>query len=157
MFTSLLRFRVELFVDDGKDSATFTVFNNEMTKLTKKIDVLSLDVVIFLNNTLFSMHFNMQCNCYCKHVKYQHTAESKWWWGWATKLTWRASWQRVCVQIRVTPYNFTPNHRTFIVSTISGDLNFGTHEEVRLFQLPHVCSLGFNLLSLILCGFLKIM
>ncbi|WZZ03519.1 hypothetical protein YC2023_089440 [Brassica napus] len=43
---SNIMFRVELFVDDGKDSATFTVFNNEMTKLTKKIDVLALDVEV---------------------------------------------------------------------------------------------------------------
>ncbi|KAF2537967.1 hypothetical protein F2Q68_00022282 [Brassica cretica] len=90
--TGVVRFRVELVVDDGKDSATFVVFDKEMNKLTKQeADVLALDEVSnggeeYLPSCLEEL-----------------------------------AGKEFMFQIRVTPFNFTPNHRTFTVATISED------------------------------------
>ncbi|KAH0910806.1 hypothetical protein HID58_034127 [Brassica napus] len=88
--TGVVRFRVELAVDDGKDSTTFVVFDKEMNKLTKQeAAVLALDEVSnggeeYLPSCLEEL-----------------------------------SGKEFVFQIRVTPFNFTPNHRTFTVATIS--------------------------------------
>ncbi|CAF2105359.1 unnamed protein product [Brassica oleracea var. botrytis] len=89
--TGVVRFRVELAVDDGNDSATFVVFDKEMTKLTKQeASVLALDAVSnggeeYLPSCLEEL-----------------------------------AGKEFVFQIRViTPFNFTPNHRTFTVSTIT--------------------------------------
>ncbi|CAN7033748.1 unnamed protein product [Brassica oleracea var. botrytis] len=67
-----VRFRVELAVDDGKDSATFVVSNGGEEYLPSCLEELAGKEFVF--------------------------------------------------QIRVTPFNFTPNHRTFTVATISEDI-----------------------------------
>ncbi|XP_033135118.1 uncharacterized protein LOC117127995 isoform X1 [Brassica rapa] len=88
--TGVVRFRVELAVDDGKDSTTFVVFDKEMNKLTKQeAAVLALDEVSnggeeYLPSCLEEL-----------------------------------AGKEFVFQIRVTPFNFTPNHRTFTVATIS--------------------------------------
>ncbi|KAH0860306.1 hypothetical protein HID58_088567 [Brassica napus] len=69
--TGVVRFRVELAVDDGKDSATF-VSNGGEEYLPSCLEELAGKEFVF--------------------------------------------------QIRVTPFNFTPNHRTFTVATISEDI-----------------------------------
>ncbi|KAH0893047.1 hypothetical protein HID58_055476, partial [Brassica napus] len=90
--TGVVRFRVELAVDDGNDSATFVVFDKEMTKLTKQeASVLALDAVSnggeeYLPSCLEEL-----------------------------------AGKEFVFQIRVTPFNFTPNHRTFTVSTITDE------------------------------------
>ncbi|CAN6931040.1 unnamed protein product [Brassica oleracea] len=90
--TGVVRFRVELAVDDGNDSATFVVFDKEMSKLTKQeASVLALDAV-----SNGGVEYLPSCR---------------------EELTWK----EFVFQIRVTPFNFTPNHRTFTVSTITED------------------------------------
>nr|VDC61005.1 unnamed protein product [Brassica rapa] len=97
--TGVVRFRVELAVDDGKDSTTFVVFDKEMNKLTKQeAAVLALDEVSnggeeYLPSCLEEL-----------------------------------SGKEFVFQIRVTPFNFTPNHRTFTVATIS-EASEVTHSE----------------------------
>uniref|UniRef100_A0A0D3AVQ3 Uncharacterized protein n=1 Tax=Brassica oleracea var. oleracea TaxID=109376 RepID=A0A0D3AVQ3_BRAOL len=39
-------------------------------------------------------------------------------------------------QIRVTPYNFTPNHLTFTVSVITEDVAVKTHSRVKASTSP---------------------
>uniref|UniRef100_A0A0D2ZUK4 Replication protein A 70 kDa DNA-binding subunit B/D first OB fold domain-containing protein n=1 Tax=Brassica oleracea var. oleracea TaxID=109376 RepID=A0A0D2ZUK4_BRAOL len=83
-------FRVELAVDDGKDSATFVVFDKEMTKLTgKEAAVLALDE--------------------------DPNGEG----DELPRCLEELAGKEFVFQIRVTPFNFTPNHRTFTVSTIT--------------------------------------
>uniref|UniRef100_A0A0D3CUZ9 Replication factor A C-terminal domain-containing protein n=1 Tax=Brassica oleracea var. oleracea TaxID=109376 RepID=A0A0D3CUZ9_BRAOL len=67
----VVRFRVELAVDDGNDSATFVVSNGREEYLPSCLEELTGKEFVF--------------------------------------------------QIRVTPFNFSPNHRTFTVSTITED------------------------------------
>ncbi|CAF1708274.1 unnamed protein product [Brassica napus] len=101
--TGVVRFRVELAVDDGNDSATFVVFDKEMTKLTKQeASVLALDAVSnggeeYLPSCLEEL-----------------------------------AGKEFVFQIRVTPFNFTPNHRTFTVSTITDE------DSTIATQLKHV-------------------
>ncbi|KAL0795712.1 hypothetical protein Bca101_067089 [Brassica carinata] len=93
--TGVVRFRVELAVDDGKDSATFVVFDKEMSKLTKQdAAVLSLDVVNDGGEERLP--------------------------GCLEEL----EGKEFVFHIHVTPFNFTPNHRTFTVSTIHGKEHF---------------------------------
>ncbi|CAN6922454.1 unnamed protein product [Brassica oleracea] len=83
-------FCVELAVDDGKDSATFVVFDKEMTKLTgKEAAVLALDE--------------------------DPNGEG----DELPRCLEELAGKEFVFQIRVTPFNFTPNHRTFTVSTIT--------------------------------------
>nr|ABD65046.1 hypothetical protein 26.t00107 [Brassica oleracea] len=87
---SNVRFRVELAVDDGKDTATFVVFDKEMTKLTgKEAAVLALDE--------------------------DPNGEG----DELPRCLEELAGKEFVFQIRVTPFNFTPNHRTFTVSTIT--------------------------------------
>ncbi|CAF2064562.1 unnamed protein product [Brassica napus] len=84
-----LKYRVELLVDDGQDNATFVVFDKEMLKLTKQ-DAAALT----LNEINGGGGVELpQC---LKDL----------------------GGQDFVFQIRVTPFNFTPNHRTFTVSAI---------------------------------------
>ncbi|KAL0795575.1 hypothetical protein Bca101_066952 [Brassica carinata] len=93
--TGVVRFRVELAVDDGKDSATFVVFDKEMSKLTKQdAAVLALDVVNDGGEERLP--------------------------GCLEEL----EGKEFVFHIHVTPFNFTPNHRTFTVSTIHGKEHF---------------------------------
>ncbi|KAL0835044.1 hypothetical protein Bca101_086933 [Brassica carinata] len=79
-----------LAVDDGKDSATFVVFDKEMTKLTgKEAAVLALDE--------------------------DPNGEG----DELPRCLEELAGKEFVFQIRVTPFNFTPNHRTFTVSTIT--------------------------------------
>ncbi|KAH0874203.1 hypothetical protein HID58_071565, partial [Brassica napus] len=83
----VVRFRVELAVDDGNDSATFV-----MSKLTKQeASVLALDAV--------------------SNGREEYLPSC------LEELTGK----EFVFQIRVTPFNFSPNHRTFTVSTITED------------------------------------
>ncbi|KAF3504756.1 hypothetical protein F2Q69_00040501 [Brassica cretica] len=83
-------FLVELVVDDGKDSATFVVFDKEMTKLTgKEAVVLALDDDP--NGEVDELPRCLE----------------------------ELAGKEFVFQIRVMPFNFTPNHRTFTVSTIT--------------------------------------
>ncbi|RID40239.1 hypothetical protein BRARA_J00299 [Brassica rapa] len=85
--TGVFRFRVELAVYDGKDSATFVVFDKEMTKLTKhEAAVLALD-----EDSNGGEDYLPSC--------LEELAEKEF-----------------VFQIRVTPFNFTLNHRTFAVA-----------------------------------------
>ncbi|RID50180.1 hypothetical protein BRARA_H00925 [Brassica rapa] len=96
--TGVVRFRVELAVDDGNDSATFVVFDKEMTKLTQQdAAVLALDEAA--NGGEENLPICLE------------------------ELTDK----EFVFQIRVTPFNFTPNHRTFTVSTITEDIISLTH------------------------------
>ncbi|KAF8081120.1 hypothetical protein N665_0903s0002 [Sinapis alba] len=84
----LEKFRVELAVD----SATFVVFDKEMTKLTKQEVVGSNGVEEELPSCLEEL-----------------------------------TGKEFVFQIRVTSFNFTPNHRTFTVSTITEDTILEKH------------------------------
>ncbi|KAL0733383.1 hypothetical protein Bca4012_009593 [Brassica carinata] len=105
--TGVVRFRVELAVDDGKDSATFVVFDKEMSKLTKQeAAVLALDVV--------------------------HEGGEERLPGCLEEL----EGKEFVFQIRVTPFNFTPNHRTFTVSTITEDDTIANHVKEHFEGIP---------------------
>ncbi|WZZ32362.1 hypothetical protein YC2023_015763 [Brassica napus] len=99
--TGVVRFRVELAVDDGNDSATFVFFDKEMTKLTKQdAAVLALDEAA--NGGEKNIPICLE------------------------ELTDK----EFVFQIRVTPFNFTPNYRTFTVSTITEDIISLTHGKI---------------------------
>uniref|UniRef100_A0A0D2ZWM3 Replication factor A C-terminal domain-containing protein n=1 Tax=Brassica oleracea var. oleracea TaxID=109376 RepID=A0A0D2ZWM3_BRAOL len=88
------RDRVELSVDDGSDNATFVVFDRKMLKLTKQdAAVLALD------------EMNGGGGDELPHCLKELDGKD------------------FVFQIRVTPYNFTSNHRTFTVSGISDHIN----------------------------------
>ncbi|KAG2273611.1 hypothetical protein Bca52824_056166 [Brassica carinata] len=82
-------YRVELVVDDGADNATFVVFDKEMVKLTKQ-DAAGL--------TLDEMN----------------GGESEE----LPQCVRDLAGKEIVFHIRVTPFNFTPSHRTFTVSSI---------------------------------------
>ncbi|KAJ4896979.1 hypothetical protein Rs2_23773 [Raphanus sativus] len=92
------KFCVELAFDDGKDSVTFVVFDKEMTKLTKQEAV-----VLTLEEGSNSGEEDLP-SC-------------------LEELTWK----EFVFQIRDTPFNFTPSHRTFTVSTITEDITIENH------------------------------
>ncbi|KAF3536796.1 hypothetical protein F2Q69_00023760 [Brassica cretica] len=50
-------------------------------------------------------------------------------------------------QIRVTPFNFTPNHRIFTVPTITEDTILGTHGKIVLFYLIGSITFGPSVLG----------
>ncbi|KAJ4894790.1 Rep_fac-A_C domain-containing protein [Raphanus sativus] len=88
--TLMIRFHVELSVDDGHNNATFVVFDREMLKLTKK-DAAALTVDEINGGGGEQL---LQC---------------------LEEL----GGKEFVFQIRVTPFNFTQNHHTFTVSGIS--------------------------------------
>ncbi|CAF1929120.1 unnamed protein product, partial [Brassica oleracea] len=93
--TGVIKYRVELSVDDGNDNATFVVFDREMLNLIKK-DAATLTVEEQLQQCLEEL-----------------------------------GGKEFVFQIRVTPFNFTPNHRTFTVCGISDHIEpetFNTKE-----------------------------
>ncbi|KAL0771443.1 hypothetical protein Bca101_036594 [Brassica carinata] len=87
--TGVIKYRVELVVDDGDDNATFVVFDKEMVKVAKR-DAASLALDEMNGDGSEKL---MQC------VK-----------DFAGK--------EFVFKIRVTSFNFSPSHRTFIVSSI---------------------------------------
>ncbi|CAN8323910.1 unnamed protein product [Cochlearia groenlandica] len=90
----VIKYRVELCVDDGNDSATFVVFDREMVKLTKQY-AAALTLAEINNGD-----------------------------GEGVPECVRSLADRVFVfQLRVTPFNFTPHHRTFTVSAINDASN----------------------------------
>ncbi|CAN6856829.1 unnamed protein product [Brassica oleracea var. botrytis] len=92
--TGVIKYRVELSVDDGSDNATFVVFDRKMLKLTKQdAAVLALD------------EMNGGGGDELPHCLKELDGKD------------------FVFQIRVTPYNFTSNHRTFTVSGISDHIN----------------------------------
>ncbi|KAG5398126.1 hypothetical protein IGI04_019940 [Brassica rapa subsp. trilocularis] len=105
--TGVVRFRVELAIDDGKDSTTFSVFDKEMSKLTKlEAAVLAFDAV--------------------------HEGEEERLPGFLEEL----EEKEFVFQIRVIPFNFTPNHRTFTVSTITDDDTIANHVKEHFVGIP---------------------
>ncbi|KAJ4883560.1 hypothetical protein Rs2_33653 [Raphanus sativus] len=105
--TGVVRFRVELAVDDGKDSATFVAFDKEMSKLTKQnAAALALDVV--------------------------HDGGEEQLPACLEEL----EGKKFLFHIRVTPFNFTPNHRTFTVSTMTEDDTLVNHGKDQLERIP---------------------
>ncbi|XP_056867045.1 uncharacterized protein LOC130512765 [Raphanus sativus] len=88
--TGVIKFHVELSVDDGHNNATFVVFDREMLKLTKK-DAAALTVDEINGGGGEQL---LQC---------------------LEEL----GGKEFVFQIRVTPFNFTQNHHTFTVSGIS--------------------------------------
>ncbi|KAJ4917551.1 hypothetical protein Rs2_03101 [Raphanus sativus] len=85
--TTVVRCKVELLVDDGKNYATFLVLDKEMMKLTKQDAATLLDDEVNrgLGNTLPKCIAELQGRVFIYHV-------------------------------HVTPYNFTDNTRTFTIS-----------------------------------------
>ncbi|KAG2282357.1 hypothetical protein Bca52824_053577 [Brassica carinata] len=87
--TGVIKYRVELVVDDGADNATFVVFDKEMVKLTKQ-DAAGLTVDEMNGGESEELP---QC------VR-------------------DLAGKEIVFHIRVTPFNFTPSHRNFTVSSI---------------------------------------
>ncbi|CAN7094343.1 unnamed protein product [Brassica rapa subsp. narinosa] len=83
----VIKYRVELLVDDGNDNATFVVFGREMLKLTKQ-DAAGL--------TLAEMNGGGD-------VELPQCLKD-------------LAGKDFVFQIRVTPFNFTPSHHVFTVS-----------------------------------------
>ncbi|CAN8289006.1 unnamed protein product [Cochlearia groenlandica] len=91
--TGIIKYRVELSVCDGFDNATFVVFDREKVKLTKQgAAKLSLGQVNIGEDEELP---------HCVKI---------------------LAGQEFVYQIRVTPFNFTPNHRTFTVSAITENI-----------------------------------
>ncbi|XP_018470517.2 uncharacterized protein LOC108842180 isoform X1 [Raphanus sativus] len=100
--TGVIKYRVELSVDDGNDNATFVVFNREMLKLTNK-DAATLTVEEMNGGGGEQLPQCLQ----------------------------DLGGKEFVFHIRVTPFNFTPNHRTFTVCGISDHIEpetFNTKE-----------------------------
>uniref|UniRef100_A0A0D3A6Y7 Replication factor A C-terminal domain-containing protein n=1 Tax=Brassica oleracea var. oleracea TaxID=109376 RepID=A0A0D3A6Y7_BRAOL len=95
--TGVIKYRVELVVDDGADNATFVVFDKEMVKLTKQ-DAAGL--------TLDEMN----------------GGESEE----LPQCVRDLAGKEIVFHIRVTPFNFTPSHRTFTVSSILDSISSET-------------------------------
>ncbi|KAF8104112.1 hypothetical protein N665_0179s0021 [Sinapis alba] len=100
IFTGVIRFRVELAVDDGQDSAMFVVFDKQMTKLIKK-EAAALALEEAPNGGEEELPSCLE------------------------ELAGKA----FVFQIHVTPYNFTANHRSFTVSTLTEDPSIDNQPE----------------------------
>ncbi|CAH2061019.1 unnamed protein product, partial [Thlaspi arvense] len=123
--TGVPRYRVELAVDDGEDSATFLVFDSEMIKITNKpASTLILEQICIPKRELHLPHI--------RRVQYRHPKNKSADGANGNELP--ACLQAMAdkhfiFQIRVTPYNFTPTHRTFTVSTMTHDTIFGDGDD----------------------------
>ncbi|KAH0926797.1 LOW QUALITY PROTEIN: hypothetical protein HID58_019053, partial [Brassica napus] len=122
-------FRVELAVDDGKDNTTFSVFDKEMSKLTKlEAAVLAFDAISV--GIFFPGHITSE---YCLFaVGAWHEGEEERLPGFLEEL----EEKEFVFQIRVIPFNFTPNHRTFTVSTITDDDTIANHVKEHFVGIP---------------------
>ncbi|CAG7896875.1 unnamed protein product [Brassica rapa] len=100
--TNVVKYRVELLVDDGKNYAIFLVFDKEMLKLAKQ------DAAALLLDEVNG--------------------------GVGKKLKAELGGKDLDFHIRVTPYNFSPDHRTFTISAISD--SFNTEGNVGKHPLP---------------------
>ncbi|CAN7042329.1 unnamed protein product [Brassica rapa subsp. trilocularis] len=89
--TNVVKYCVELLVDDGNNYATFVVFDKEMLKLAKQ------DAAARLLDEVNG--------------------------GVGKKLKAELGGKDLDFHIRVTSYNFSPDHRTFTVSAISDSFN----------------------------------
>ncbi|KAL0715893.1 hypothetical protein Bca4012_065215 [Brassica carinata] len=101
-FSTLQLYHVELSVDDGNDNATFVVFDREVLKLTKK-DAAALAVDEINGGGGEQLPQCLE----------------------------ELGGKEFVFQIRVTPFNFTQNHRIFTVSGISDHIEpetFNTNE-----------------------------
>ena len=105
----------------AKIPAMFVVFDKEMTKLTnKEFVVLALKEVFSFTHKTFTvcLAFSHALPMPLKllpYYSYQTGGEDE-------LLPLKSLLARSVFQIRVTLYNFTPNHRTFSVSTITEGL-----------------------------------
>ncbi|CAF2111412.1 unnamed protein product [Brassica oleracea var. botrytis] len=113
----------------AKIPAMFVVFDKEMTKLTnKEFVVLALkEIFSFAHKTFivclaFSHALPMPLKL-LPYYSYQTGGEDE-------LLPLKSLLARSVFQIRVTLYNFTPNHRTFSVSTITEDLIIDNQADV---------------------------
>nr|VDD24960.1 unnamed protein product [Brassica oleracea] len=100
--TGVIKYRVELSVDDGNDNATFVVFDIDMLNLIKK-DAATLTVEEMNGGGGEQLPQCLE----------------------------ELGGKEFVFQIRVTPFNFTPNHHTFTVCGISDHIEpetFNTKE-----------------------------
>ncbi|KAL0755934.1 hypothetical protein Bca101_093602 [Brassica carinata] len=113
----------------AKIPAMFVVFDKEMTKLTnKEFVVLALKEVFSFTHKTFTvcLAFSHALPMPLKllpYYSYQTGGEDE-------LLPLKSLLARSVFQIRVTLYNFTPNHRTFSVSTITEDLIIDNQADV---------------------------
>ncbi|XP_010555835.1 PREDICTED: uncharacterized protein LOC104825238 [Tarenaya hassleriana] len=94
----VIRFRVELIVDDGRDTTFFTVFDRDMTKLfnVRALETIETNVT-HLSDT-------------------ENTTN-------LPKCLENIIGKQLSFQIKVTPYNFSTKHHSFTMSHIFDDVS----------------------------------
>ncbi|KAL0650819.1 hypothetical protein Bca4012_093510 [Brassica carinata] len=113
----------------AKIPAMFVVFDKEMTKLTnKEFVVLALKEIFSFTHKTFTvcLAFSHALPMPLKLLPYYSYQTG----GEYELLPLKSLLARSVFQIRVTLYNFTPNHRTFSVSTITEDLIIDNQADV---------------------------